>query len=122
MYTAATLHTCLGVRATTVRDIIAVEWHHMTENVRAGTLVCERAQIAVSEFYSIWSQGSIVPRPSHPSVCHRISTASDKRGGEKAWQVPGVRTVNPASCQHASKDYMHTQNMYCKMIVHVLNQ
>jgi len=38
----------------------------------------------------VWVSLSLVPRPSRPSVCRlqyfpRVSTASDKRWGEKAW-------------------------------------
>jgi len=39
-----TQSTCLGVRATRVRDIIAVEWHHVAEDVCAGTKTSPAAQ------------------------------------------------------------------------------
>ena len=38
----------------------------------------------ISCWIYVWGAHSLVPRPSHPSVCRFI--ASNKRWGEKAWE------------------------------------
>ena len=53
----------------------------------------------ITRDYGIKCMLSLVPRPPHPSVSH-VSTASDKRWGEK-----GMRLVHAHACMVATVNF-----------------